>query len=154
MKEEGRAVLQEALNLGLDSEVICGKLVVGNRRGLNLATELSGIRQDITSLKRGKIKQDLKIESLEGQVFGLKLISKEYDLLRQRFLSMYKRKVNKSTKKDLIIQTGNAVAHGGGANADAKLYLSSLRRDTEVYREFYGLDTPIVPLLGECFSNH
>lgn len=148
MKEAGRAVHQEALNLDLQSEVISGRLIVGNRRGLDLAAEFTRMRQDITCL-------NLKFEYLEGQVSGLKLISEEYDRLRQRFLSAYARKANKCTKKDiLIIHEGNAVALGGDAIADAKLYLSSSRRDFDIFHELYGLDTPIVASLGECFSNH
>ena len=41
IKAEGREVLQQALNEGLDCKEIAGKLVIGNRRNLDLAAEIS-----------------------------------------------------------------------------------------------------------------
>jgi hypothetical protein len=147
MKEKGRAVLQQALNEGLDTEYICGRLVVGNRRGLNIARELSEMKLSIN-------RQNLTIASLENRVASLTLVSEEYNLLRQRFLSTYKREVGKCTKKDwVIIQEGNAVAHGGDDIADSRLYLKSKRLNSEIFRELYGLDVLVVPLLSEFFSN-
>ncbi|KAI5799557.1 hypothetical protein FPQ18DRAFT_97055 [Pyronema domesticum] len=94
-------------------------------------------------------RQNLTIASLENRVAILTLVPEEYDLLRQRFLSKCKQKVGKCTKKDwVIIQAGNAVAHGGDAVADSRLYLKSKRLDGEIFRELYGLDVLVVPLLS------
>ncbi|CCX06952.1 Protein of unknown function [Pyronema omphalodes CBS 100304] len=81
-------------------------------------------------------RQNLTIASLENRVAILTLVPEEYDLLRQRFLSKCKQKV------------GNAVAHGGDAVADSRLYLKSKRLDGEIFRELYGLDVLVVPLLS------
>ena len=180
MNAQGREVLQQALDRGLVSEAISGRVVIGNRNGLDLVAQMcrrltllenqqASQRQDIHTLKtENKIlmRNDAmrateidtltdKNKSLEYDMSVLKLASEEYDRLRQRFLSTYKRYIyGRVSEKDLqIIEEGNSVADGGDAIADARLYSSGSRRDNKVFQKLYGLHAVDVPSLGMCFPN-
>jgi hypothetical protein len=67
----------------------------------------------------------LKITSLEDRVGSLTLSLDAYKILRNLFISTYKRdKLASDTEADRrIIGAGNAWAHGGDAVVDAQLHL-------------------------------
>ena len=85
-----------------------------------------------------------RISSLEEQVSSLTTSLDSYLLLRNRFISTYKRdKLRNPTEADLrTIAAGNKWAHGGDAVADARLYQGQVRgrrRDFATYQSLYGI---------------
>ena len=60
MKAEGREVLQQALNEGLDCNEIAGKLVIGIRRNLDPAAEIS---RRFAALENQQVSRRMEIEA-------------------------------------------------------------------------------------------
>ena len=145
-----------------------GKLLAGNRRGLNISTELGSLRNDVTALRKdlkeateclqaeGKASKS-EITALEDRVDALKAALSSYKQVRGRFISTFKRdKLGAATDNDrAIIRGGNATAHAGDAVTDAQLYGgTSGRRDAEAYVKLYGLDPHWVLKISESFTVH
>jgi uncharacterized coiled-coil protein SlyX len=142
-----------------------GVLVVGNRRGLNLArqlaaqnTKIAALDTEIAALDTEIAAQDTKIAalqtrtaSLEGQVAGLTASVDAYKSVRNRFISTYRRDVLKNdTDADRrIIAAGSASAHGGDAVADALLYKHGARSDYHIYTKLYGIDPRSLETISE-----
>jgi hypothetical protein len=75
-------------------------------------------------------------------VSGLTCSLNAYKLLRNRFISTFKRdKLGNATDRDRkIIEVGNSWAHGGDAVVDAQLYQDGNgRRDFLDFKKLYGL---------------
>ena len=185
IKAEGREVLQQAPNAALHNEEISGRLVIGNRGGLDIVAEMrsrfislenqlvqkdashalhenkifktaqANIQQDQKNLQLSKINAP-EIGTPKDSVLDLTLSSNGYGQSRKRFLSMWKKmKLKKLSDEDRrIIGEGGRVPHFGDAIVDARMYFLGLRHDDSVFQELYGLKAEVVPLLGECFSNH
>jgi len=113
------AFRQALRNDDLTVEEAGGELVVGNRRGLNLA----GLPVRIALFQAQNASQDQKIASLQAQNASLTSSLPSYKILRNRFISTFKRDVlNNATEDKRIIAASNTLAHGGDAAADAMLY--------------------------------
>ena len=206
MKAEGAKVLRRALEGSLGGGGVSARLVIGNRRSLDLAAETGkrltslenrqarieaslasrdnqlasqrmqnvafenkniqlsqmNIQQDQINITQAQINNqqaqinstnDMDIGALKDRVLDLTLSSKEYGRLRQRFLSMYKRKAKMtlSDEDQRIIKEGDLVSHFGNAIADARLYSTGARRDDEIFQELYGVTVEVLPSLSECF---
>lgn len=83
---------------------------------------------------------------------GLTCSLDTYKLLRNRFISTYKRdKLENATDSDRkIIGVGNLWAHGGDAVVDAQLYQDrSGRCDFSVFKKLYGLLPETVQRISE-----
>jgi len=87
--------LGEALNEGeFYAEEIRDHLFVGNRRGLDLASlsiRFRVLEEEVTSQKVEITSHKIKISSLEGRVRSLTISLDAYKLLRNRFISTFKR---------------------------------------------------------------
>ncbi|KAA8893538.1 hypothetical protein FN846DRAFT_751931, partial [Sphaerosporella brunnea] len=133
-----------------------GELFVGNRRGLSLAGLPERVRvleQQVASLevKNAEI-PSLKIRtaSLEDRVSDLTSSLDAYKLLRNRFISTFKRdKLASATEADTrIIAAGNTWAHGGDAVVDALLYTGTGgRRDVTAFEKLYGMSPGAVQMI-------
>ncbi|KAF8246400.1 hypothetical protein K440DRAFT_662155 [Wilcoxina mikolae CBS 423.85] len=161
MKEDAKSAFRKALDEeDLHVEEVRGKLFVGNRRGLNLAELMPRVRvleeevatqkEEIATQKEEIILLKIKVVSLEDRVSSLTMSLHAYKLLRNRFISTFKRdKLANATEVDRkIIASGNGWAHGGDAVVDAQLYKSETRegrRDFEAYEKLYGI-TPLIVL--------
>ena len=141
----GQALLEEELHV----EDVRGELVVANRRGLSLAglparvdaftDEVTAQRAKIASLEDEATAQRAKSTSLEDRVAGPTSSLEAYKLLRNRFISTFKRdKLPNETEADKrIIAKGNGWAHGGDAVVDAGLYQGvGGRRDNMAFKSF------------------
>ena len=99
-----------------------------------------------------------KITSLEERVTSLTLSLEAYHILRNRFLSTFRRdKLGNATEADFrLISEGNRWAHGGDATADALLYEGRLRLwrvDVSTYEKLYGLDPARVAQISKFGVN-
>jgi len=158
VKTSGKDALQQALGQDHYVEEAGGELVVGNRRGLNLA----GLPAQIALLQDHNASQDQKIALLQAQVASLQAQNASlasslplYKILRNRFISTFKQDILKNaTDVDRrIIAAGNTCAHGGDAAADAMLYQGmSGRCDFSSYKRLYGKEPGPVLLISESSS--
>jgi len=156
MQEDARDVLQEALATEeLHVENVMGELFVGNLAGLSYAN----YKVDQAALRaRVDIKiasQDFKIASLEDSVSGLKSSLGAYKILRNRFISTFKRdKLGTATEAERrTITEGNGWAHGGDAAVDALLYEGvGGRRDIVAFEKLYGMSPGDVRMISEFFA--
>jgi len=148
--------LQQELDEELDNEYAGEQLVVGNRRGLNLAVRSEEHDRTMAAMVKKIAIQDTTIATLkrektflEAQVRDLTASLVAYKTLRNRFISTYKRDVlNNATEDDRrIITAGNSWAHGGDAVVDASLYRlkgPGARSDDPAYVALYGVSPTIV----------
>ncbi|CUS09928.1 unnamed protein product [Tuber aestivum] len=85
---------------------------------------------------------ELEITELRKKLLTLTVSSREYKLVRNRFISTFKcDKLNIEASSDTqILQEGNVTAIGGDAVIDATLYKSGVRRDPSTFENLYGLD--------------
>ncbi|KAF8246111.1 hypothetical protein K440DRAFT_500655, partial [Wilcoxina mikolae CBS 423.85] len=141
MKRDAKDALEQALQEEeFHAEDMRGNPFVGNRRGLDLAGLPERVRvleQQVAEIPSLKI----KIGSLEDRVSSLTISLDAYKLLRNRFISTFKRdKLGKATDGDRkIIGVGNSWAHGGDAVVDAQLYQDlDGRRDYSAFKKLYG----------------
>ena len=112
-----------------------------------LESKVDILENKVTSLEKGAASREEKIASLENHVSDLALSLESYKLLRNRFISTFKRdKLGNATWDDLrIISEGNSWAHGGDAVADAQLYKGATRRsDVCDFELLYGLPPSVV----------
>ncbi|KAF8249396.1 hypothetical protein K440DRAFT_622050 [Wilcoxina mikolae CBS 423.85] len=155
MKADAKDAFEQALYEDeLHVEVgVTGEMVVGNRRGLNLATRLCALEYKVASQDSeiASLKEDIKIVSLEDRVSSLTSSLDAYKLLRNQFISTFKRdKLRNATEADRkIIAEGNGWAHGGDAVVDAQLYQGmGGRRDTKAFEELYGMSPGEVQMIA------
>jgi hypothetical protein len=155
MKSDAKSAFAAALNQEqLEVEVVGDKFCVGNRRGLDLADlgvrfrlieeEIVVLKEDNVALKEDNVVLKVKVASLEDRVTSLTVSLAVYKLLRNRFISTFKRDIleNADEKDHRIIANGNEWAHGGDAVVDAQLYSGDLadpRRDVAAFKQLYGL---------------
>ncbi|RPA91449.1 hypothetical protein L873DRAFT_1781083 [Choiromyces venosus 120613-1] len=142
MKDACKQVLQEE---ELELEKVRGEPFVGNRHGLGF----TGLLERVHELEQRDVLKDRKItsledkaNSLEDQLYTLKLSIQEYSHVRNAFISTFKRdKLNNATELDIdIIRKGNRIGHGGDAAMDALLYEGlNGRRDSSMFKELYGI---------------
>ena len=94
---------------------------------------------------------ETEVGSQGERVSSLTISLEEYKLLRNRFISTFKRdKLRNATDADIrLIAEGNASAHGGDAVADAMLYQTHRRRDRSAYEQLYGMDPGAVLAIGK-----
>jgi len=158
MKRDARRALEQALEEEtLSVEELGGELFVGNRRGLDFADRLSVLERQVGRIPSLEAKiasheteidtNKQRISSLEDRVGGLTSSLSAYKLLRNRFISTYKRdKLATDTAADRkIIASGNGWAHGGDAVVDAQLYEGvGGRQDFVSFRKLYGFPPQIV----------
>ena len=158
MKEDAKDALQQALKTDeLHVEDVRGELFVGNRRGLNLAglPKLVHELQDEIASQNSRITIfEFKVASLEERVNSLTNSLEAYSILRNRFISTFKRdKLGNATETDRnIIAAGNASAHGGDAVVDASLYSNTGRREIVAYMQLYGIHPSVVLAISEFFA--
>ena len=155
MKRDAKHSLEQALNEEeFYVEEVRNHLFVGNRRGLNLAalsTQVRALQDEVATQKKEITSHKIKIDSLEDRVSGLTTSLVAYKLLRNRFISTFKRdKLAGATEADRrIIAEGNGWAHGGDAIADAELYQGLAgRRDYNAFKKLYGMHPSIVLGIG------
>jgi hypothetical protein len=149
MKDKARDALEQSLKAeDLYVETARDELLVGNRRGLNMAHHFRDLDSDIAALteKVKEMKEEItahkhSIASLEDRLESLTKSLEAYRLLRNRFISTFKRdKLNTATEADKkLIAGGNAWAHGGDAVVDSMLYQTKERTDYAAYKRLYGL---------------
>ncbi|KAL7275212.1 hypothetical protein RUND412_001861 [Rhizina undulata] len=152
MKADTKDAFEQALE-ELHVGVVRGEMVVGNRRGLNLAglstrvrileDEVAGQKEKATLQKEKTTLQEAEIAELKDQVLTLRLSMKEYRRVRNWFISTFKRdKLNNADGSDIkSIQEGNVTAHGGDAIVNALLYKGpDGRRDASAFEKLYGLN--------------
>ena len=91
---------------------------------LVLQQKVISLEKAVTSLQQLATSQAKKIVSLEGSVSDLTSSLGGYHLLRNCFISTFKRdKLGDITQDNRrIIAVGNRWAHGGDVVSDAKLY--------------------------------
>ncbi|KAA8892897.1 hypothetical protein FN846DRAFT_788650 [Sphaerosporella brunnea] len=142
MKRDAKDALGQEEELHVED--VRGELFVGNRRGLSLAGLPERVRvleQEIASQKIEIASQKIKSASLEDRVSDLTSSLEAYKLLRNRFISTFKRdKLASATEADTrFIAAGNTWAHGGDAVVDALLYTGTGgRRDFTAFEKLYG----------------
>lgn len=115
------------------------------RANLNLRARVDAQDKKIAS-------QDIKISSLEDRVSSLTSTLDTYKLVRNRFISTFKRdKLANATAADSkIIVEGNGWAYGGDAVVDAQLYEGTGgRRDTITFKTLYGMSPGDVRMISE-----
>jgi hypothetical protein len=159
MKRDAKDALGQALQEEeLHVEDVRGELFVGNRRDLSLAGLPERVRvleQEITSQKIEIASQKIKSASLEDRVSDLTSSLEAYKLLRNRFISTFKRdKLASATEADTrFIAAGNTWAHGGDAVVDALLYTGTGgRRDFTAFEKLYGFRPETVQRISEFFA--
>jgi len=108
-----------------------------NRRGHSLSKRVRVLEKQVANIPALMT----TIGSLQNRVSSLTCSLEAYNLLRNRFISAFKRdKLEKATDRDRrIIGAGNSWAHGGDAVFDAQLYEGQNgRRDFYAYKTLYG----------------
>ncbi|KAF8531573.1 hypothetical protein BDD12DRAFT_800063 [Trichophaea hybrida] len=145
-EEELKKDAKDALGQALQEEElhvhdVRGELFVGNLRGLSFANFKD---KKIASL-------EVKNASLEDRVSSLTISLDAYKLLRNRFISTFKRdKLANATEADRrIIGEGNAWAYGGYC---CRCHAVSKRRDASTYKRLYGMDPLRVLLISEVYQ--
>ena len=116
-------------------------------RGLEYAWEKKDhcqLEPSVAELDKWQRTYTMTIASLQEQVASLTTSLDAYLILRNRFLSTYKKdKLHNATDADFrMIAAGNKWAHGGDAVADARLYQGQVRgrrRDFATYQSLYGI---------------
>jgi len=95
--------------------------------------------------KKHQKKNDHEFVCLRSQILHLTTLSREYMLVRNRFISAFKRK-KLGIKDDLdieIISEGNKAAHAPDVITDATLYTPNTvlaqRVDKDIFKQLYGL---------------
>ena len=156
MKEDAKDALEQALEEELHVENV-REMFVGNRRGLSLAglpARVRALEDENVSQKEELTSHKFKITSLEDRVNSLTISLEAYRILRNRFISTFKRdKLQNATEADRnIIGAGNASAHGGDAVVDASLYSNTGRRDIVAYMQLYGIHPSVVLAISEFFA--
>ncbi|RPA91754.1 hypothetical protein L873DRAFT_1794718 [Choiromyces venosus 120613-1] len=149
-KEEMKNVMKDVCKQALEEEElelekVRGEAFIGNRHGLGF----TGLMECVHKLEQRDVLKDRKItsledkaNSLEDQLYTLKISIQEYSLVRNAFISIFKRdKLNNVTELDIdIIRKGNRMVHGGDAVMDALLYEGlNGRRDSSTFKELYGI---------------
>ncbi|RPB02832.1 hypothetical protein L873DRAFT_1732661 [Choiromyces venosus 120613-1] len=143
MKQDAKDALEQALEEDdLYVEEVKGEHFVGNRHGLTLA----GLPKRILELEQQATEftsHRAKVASLEDHVGSLTTSIEAYKLLRNRFISTFKRDkglVNATEADRKIIAEGNGWAHGGDVVVDALLYQGTEgRRDRLAFEKLYGI---------------
>ena len=113
----------------------------------SLLIRVRALEEEVTSQKEKITSHKIKISSLEDRVRSLTISLDAYKLLRNRFISTFKRdKLANATEADRrIIAEGSGWVHGGDAIVDAELYQGMAgRRDFQVFKKLYGMDPSIV----------
>jgi polyhydroxyalkanoate synthesis regulator phasin len=103
-----------------------------------LKRETAALKRETAALKR----ETADLAALKCEIAGLKTASEGYRIIRNRFLSVCKIKMNiKLLKSDHDwIVGGNAASHNGDCIFDAKLYFGTkARQDHKAYSAIYGL---------------
>lgn len=147
MKRDAKNALKHALSEEeLYVEEVRDHSSVGSHRGLDVAglsARTRVLEQKMASHAAELASQHAEIASLQDEVLTLKLSSEEYRLVRNQFISTFKRdKLNNADGSDIkIIQGGNLTVQGGDAIVDAMLYQGlDRRRDSTAYKKLYGVD--------------
>jgi len=129
---------------------------------LNFAELIPRVRvleEEFATQKEEIILLKIKVVSLEDRVSSLTISLAAYKLLRNRFISTFKRdKLGNATEADKkIIAEGNGWAHGGDAVVDAQLYKSETRegrRDFYAYNKLYGIHPLTVSVISKSINPH
>ncbi len=129
------------------------KLGYGNDTGL-------GVLEEIEEAKAHRTRQDKKMKALQeefemmkveqaamkvkqaasdAEIRSLAAASEGYLLIRERFLSTFRRDILGDTSHQSAIVAGNQAAHHGDAETDALLYEKGRRSDRHLYYRIYGL---------------
>jgi hypothetical protein len=144
-----RRLKSTADNTDMEMETIHDTIIVGNMEGLSYARRVDSLqvrlnnvekRLDNTEKELSDTKQELR--DTKFRVTDLEESAGYYGVLRNRFLSTFKRdKPKNATPADMgLIASGNLWAHEGNASRDADLYQSvGGRTDFATYKELYGL---------------
>ncbi|PUU79218.1 hypothetical protein B9Z19DRAFT_980355 [Tuber borchii] len=142
-------------------------VTVGNQRGLQIASwlhtlkakdiiseaKIASLQEELNSVKSEAQLGERRVKVYQGQVNNLLESLDRYYLLRNRFISTFKRdKQHNATPGDhKIINSGNTWAHGGDVVADAKLYttLTSAHRRTDAadFKHLYGFPPPVIEII-------
>jgi len=130
---------------------ICSiKIRLTNVEKTNSALQQANLKLEAANLKLEQAYKTLqqKMDVQECLLADLKTFSDGYKALRNRFLSVFKRRTVpeqlSNSDKDFI-SGGNAASHNGDCLYDAKLYFETrARRDYNVYAAIYGLAPGVV----------
>lgn len=167
MKTDAKDSLEAALKKDLDIRTENMVLTIGNERGLQKASKLQELEREeqVSKAKIHSLEKKLEDlitqteteersnEILKGRVSGLLESLDTYWLLRNRFISSFKRdKEKNATPSDIsIIKAGNSWAHGGDVVADAKLYTTATKRrtDPEMFKKLYGFLPAVIEIISK-----
>lgn len=156
--EEMKKDAKDALEQELHVEDVRGELFVGNLRGLSFANykvDQADLRARVDAQDKKIASLEVKNASLEDRVSSLTSSLDAYKLLRNRFISTFKRdKLANATEVDRrIIAEGNGWAHGGDAIVDAELYQGmGGRRDPIAFKKLYGMSPGDVRMISGFFT--
>jgi hypothetical protein len=126
------------------------KIRLTNVEKTNSALQQANLKLEAANLKLERAYKTLqqKTDVQECLLADLKTSSDGYKALRNRFLSVFKRRTmpeQLSNSDNDFISGGNAASHSGDCLYDAKLYFETrARRDYNVYAAIYGLAPGVV----------
>jgi len=163
IQQHARKTLKHVLQTEkLEVEKLNENLCVGNSSGIDLITKFQTQNEahakEIESLHKliakHKTESELSTKSMEERIGTLTRSSESYKLMRNRFLSTYKRDYlkNETTADTIIIDDGNMSAHGGDVVFDASLYEGpEARADIDVFKKLYGVPPQAMEKISELF---
>lgn len=139
-------------------DTIGGRTAWGNESGLSLLQEIRNLRSELRE-QGAKLESQTswtsslnsQVSRLTSEVSCLKRFSEDFLLVRCRRIENYTKYVLHSLdpERRARINTGNELVHDGDAVADASVYTTRLRKDTQVFEELYGLSVQDVVTLGK-----
>jgi len=154
-----RRLKSTADNADMEMEMIHDTTFIGNMEGLSYARQVDSLQARLSRVEKrlDNTEKELGDTKLELGETKLRVIDLEesvgfYGILRNRFLSTFKRdKLQNATPADIgLVATGNVWAYEGNASRDADLYqLLGRRTDFSTYKALYGLHHSVARDIGE-----
>jgi hypothetical protein len=145
-----RRLKSTADNANMEMETIHDTAFVGNMEGLLYVRQAkeSDLRQErLSNVEKRLTDVTKRLSDIEARIVSLEESVGFYGILRNRFLSTFKRdKLKNATPADIrLIADGKVWAHKGNASRDADLYQSvGGRTDFSTYKALYGLHPAVV----------
>jgi hypothetical protein len=162
---------KDALKFALETEPLSviregDELFVANKRSERylqvtlryeqLASKVEMLEKEVSSLHHRDEAQQLEITSLTTMIDHLKEQNAKQRLIRNRFLTFFKRDIGKdlTSEDNRVIRDGNALAHDGDVWSDSLLYSPpNPRRDMSVFIQLYGVDPATISHIRKFTTN-
>ncbi|KAG0133130.1 hypothetical protein HOY82DRAFT_641573 [Tuber indicum] len=123
-----------------------------------LGKKVASQKKEIALLGKKVASQKKEINRLKKETYWLRISSRGYLLVRDRFISKFKRDIlkNRSKSDGRIIEKGNVAAHWGDFRVDSMLYTSRglsgwpkkkkwpKRQDVDTFKALYGVGPELV----------